>query len=483
MTTRYNIYYLSAKRCQKFLILILFINLSNYLQGQEFHYWNNQVGAQSSILGGAVTASGNDNTAVYYNPGTLGFKESTSLSFSSDTYYLSWINIENGSGQNRDLRSSEFNIYPQIISFNQKIPNLPISVTLAVINRKSSLIKTNDRNEMKIDILNDHPGDELYIGSIDYYSRLRENWIGLGYGRKLGRYFGIGISSFVSIWSIEYRYSQNADVYSQSSGTNFTNLAASSSIIEYLDLRNVGLMFLAGFSYQREKYKLGVNITLPRLNVGILSNSSLRRSVSHYIPEVDTNSIKISNWNENLVSVYKTPFSIDIGLESDLSPSTILYLKASWFSKVNTYAMIRKESDETEHDFNNIYMANEQVVNFALAIKSRINENIHLLSSIRTDFNYFNREILPITNSNYFYGITYWDIYHVTGGVLWDFEKFNLNAGAGYSFGRDGSMPQVINLTDPTVENQLFGIPQNSSTAKYNQISVYLGFTYYFKQK
>lgn len=49
---------------------------------------------------------------------------------SSDTYYFSWLNIENGAGQNRDLISSEFSLYPQIISFNQKIPMLPISITL-----------------------------------------------------------------------------------------------------------------------------------------------------------------------------------------------------------------------------------------------------------------------------------------------------------------------------------------------------------------
>ncbi len=472
-----------------FFISAIFFSV-NLIFSQEFNYWANQVGAQSSMLGGAVTAGGNDNSAIYYNPGALGFNNNTSLSLSSDSYYVSWLNIENGAGDNMDLVSNEVNVFPQIISFNQKVPKLPITLTLAGINHDNSFTNMSYRNEMEADVLKKLPGKELYIGTIQYYSRIRENWVGFGYGRKFNQYLSFGFSTFITVRAMEYRYSKTADVYRFISDSNDISLAANTAFSDYVDYRNIGMIFMVGASYQREKIKFGINVTLPRINLRFIGRSNLRREFEHYVPSVDSVVSKFSIWQQSVKSTFKSPLSIDFGVSANVSLNTTLYAKVSWFAKVGSYPMLDPDNSESlisyninklDPEFNSIYLANRSLINAAIAFKTRVSEEVQLLGSLRTDFNYFDRSAFDL-NDDFIYGITYWDIYHIAGGLVWTKEKFELSLGTSYSFGRDNSLPQVVNLSDPTSENNLFGVPKYNSTARFNQVSLFLGFTYFFNR-
>ncbi len=101
------------------------------------------VGARSTMLAGAITANISDNSAIFYNPGGLANITNSSLSVSSNGYYYSALNIKNGAGTDFDLRSNTLSSQPQIVSFVQKVPKLPISLTLASLNRHSTYINTN----------------------------------------------------------------------------------------------------------------------------------------------------------------------------------------------------------------------------------------------------------------------------------------------------------------------------------------------------
>ena len=83
---------------------------------QESHYWAQQQGSISTLMGGASVASVRDNSSIFYNPGGIVFNESSSLSISASTYFLNSLVLKDGAGTNLDLNSSALDIIPSIIA-------------------------------------------------------------------------------------------------------------------------------------------------------------------------------------------------------------------------------------------------------------------------------------------------------------------------------------------------------------------------------
>jgi len=456
--------------------------------GQEFNYWCATPGSRSAMLSGAVTAGVRDNSAIYYNPAGLANVTNSSLSITSDGYYWGHLNVENGAGQGLDLKSTSLENMPQLISFIQKVPELPISVTIAVLNRHHSHIRTSYRHKMNYDVLPEVEGDEIYIGSYNYSSQIREDWAGFGYGKKVNEKLGLGFSTFFASRTQSLLMQRSADVYIASEDSSSLNIISNTSFSEELQYRNIGLLLILGATWEFEQFKLGLTVTTPRMNVKFLTNSELRRSAYTNIITVDTLARKTSVWQEKVKSVYKSPVIIDIGLEYLLNPNTILYGKVSYFSSIDKYRIILNEESSDIIDnlilpdiggFNNMVMANKDVFNLAFSVQQHFSEKLEAIIGFRTDINYLDQSTIDVDKA-FFPGITYWNLYHVTGGTLWKFEKFDLSLGGSYTFGMDKGTRQFVNFSEPTDQNLLFGKRDNSANAAYHQITIFFGFTYFF---
>jgi len=467
------------------LFVFLFFALIGSM-AQEFNYWNQQVGARSSMLSGAVTAGVNDNSAIYYNPSALGHIKNSNLSISSDGYYYHWLNIENGAGENMDLKSQGFNIVPQIVSFIQKVPGIPVSTTIAFMNRDYSSSKTAFRNEGFNDVIPENPGKEYYIGEYSYNQIMREDWLGFGYGKAYKKGISFGASAMFSFRNQIYNRYQYAQVYKYNNDTTNLILNGHSQFNEDIDIKNLGLIFLAGVSWKLDKVKLALNITFPRMNLRFFGRSDIRRSLLVKLPSQDT-AYTYSIWHQKVKSTFNAPLIIDFGIEYKVTELTTLFGKISYFNRVKKYNVISLEEENQSNftsstpeleKFENMVMANRALFNFALAMETTLNDHLKLLFGTRTDFNYFDdstidKEIDPYS------GITYWDLYHLSGGVLWHFGKVDLSLGSSFSFGRSSKERQQVNLSHPTEDYLLFGERDYSAKAKYNQLSVFFGFTYY----
>ena len=46
-----------------------------HVNAQDDHYWSQQYGAESTLMGGAMVGGAGDNSAVYYNPGSAGINQ------------------------------------------------------------------------------------------------------------------------------------------------------------------------------------------------------------------------------------------------------------------------------------------------------------------------------------------------------------------------------------------------------------------------
>ena len=64
------------------LLLLLLISHCTLSAQTDAHYWTNQYGAKGLLLNGAVIASTEDETAIFYNPGAMGSGEEFGLSLS-----------------------------------------------------------------------------------------------------------------------------------------------------------------------------------------------------------------------------------------------------------------------------------------------------------------------------------------------------------------------------------------------------------------
>ena len=467
------------------LILFLFTCLVG-VQAQENHYWHQQIGAIPNMIGGASTANARDNSAIFYNPGGLAFVENSSLSLVGDAFTISSLSIANGAGEGKDLKSLVGNTTPQIVSGilrNKKNPDL--SITYAIINSDNSLTNSKASHEMYYNILPNRPGDEIYIANYDYYNRTREDWLGIGLGHKLGEHFGIGFSYFLTLRSQDFSRSYSANVLEYLANPDLTNSLASSSFREAFEYRNLGMLWKFGLNFDKDNLKLGLNVTTPKLNIDILSGS-LRRDFITRIPPLTTVSPIQSTDQKKVPTVHKLPLQLDLGIEYEFGLTSVSG-RIGYSHKIAPYSLLKPEPPQNEiqgilepedEKFKNMQDASKSILNFGIGFIHILKEGWAVLGGYRTDFNYFNENDLS-RQENYVPSISYWDIHHLSGGFTRYGERYFISLGLSYGFGRSGGI-QEINLTAPTLENNLFGARDNSAFANFNQLNINLGFTYLF---
>lgn len=440
------------------------------------------------MIGGASTANARDNSAIYYNPGGLAFVENSSLSLVGDAFLVSSLNIKNGAGDGLDLKSLIAATTPQIFSGILKFKAKPdLSLTYAVISKNYSLINMNVSHDMYYDVLPDHPGDEIYTGIYDYYNKSREDWLGVGMGRKLGEHFGVGLSMFLALRSQELSRGYAATALDYQESTDVSTILASSSFREIFDFRHLGALFKLGMNYDREHLMLGLNITSPKLGIDVL-NGSLRRDQSVQIPTETTQQPLQSTYQEKVPTVSKYPWQIDLGAHYDFYKNA-MSARLGYSRKIEPYSMLKTKAPEndiqrilesSDPKFSNMQDASKDLLNFGLGYVRFITEGWALLCGYRSDFNYFDEKKLS-RQEDYIPSISYWDLHHVSGGFTRYGERYFISLGISYGFGRSPGV-QEINLTKPSIENNLFGERDQSAYASYNQLNLNLGFTYLFER-
>ncbi len=471
---------MSYLRCFALVLTFLFsITIPGI--GQESNYQNYEVGSKATMLGGAVVAGIDDISATFYNPGYLSFIGNSSVSLETSTLFTGGLRIKNGAGQNINISSNFFDVIPSLIGGIVKSKKSPDwTFAYAAITVNSSLIEFNVRHSMIADIILDQPGEELYDGIYDYSNKIRENWIGASASKKISDNFGLGVSLYGVSYYQDFRRNQMATVSVDNNGQlESVNL---SSLQQEMRFRSLGLLAKLGASYKLGKHSLGLTITTPQINIDLFSKGLISEVSTTYGPSFGGVSSTDIFYGDQLTTFRRTPLKFSFGYQYRVGQSHV-NLSMNYNAFVKTYAMVTTNPASLDGAFSSVsslsaYDMARNILNVAFGMRRDIREGLSFMLGAKTDFNFVTSEFL---NSERFVPkMSYWNLYHLTGGIIWYTQKAHLTLGGDYAFGISNGDLQQVNLSDPVAENNYFGRRTTDTRTFHNQIYVVLGFSYNF---
>jgi len=460
--------------------------------GQDHHYWGNQFGSRAALMSGAVVGGVRDTSAGFYNPGALGFTGTNTFSVSANAYSIERVSIDNGAGTNMSLNSSEMNIAPLLIAGTLSFDSLPQDVfSYSLLTKTLSSIKASARRERNTDIIpamgDTFVGNEDYVGQYLLDSHVKEMWGGLSWARKLDDHFSVGVTGFLAMRT------QNQNQSSTAFAVNGFHTARSAELLN-IDFWNIRSLLKFGLAADFDALKLGLTLTTPSINVkgkGTIAGESSSNNVA--IEEGTNLDLAGTDRQEDLEVTYKSPLSVAAGFEYNFNQGkTTIAGTVEWFAQQDIYDVIVPNHHIFLHGFgkNTLYSdetlktvdAATSVTNFALALEHAFNEKMKGYISMRTDYANRNAEV---DKNGISLGISDWDIYHVTLGTTYKRKRSELAIGLTYSFGNQDNFTQLDNLSgrliDPDNDILLSGEPRKT-TANYTNLSLIIGYTYFFDE-
>jgi len=464
-------------------LFVIFILAGSLCKAQDNHYWSQQYGAESTLMGGAMVGAADDNSAIYYNPGALAFISNPSLSVDANVYRIDKILITNGAGEGTNLNSAQISIYPEIISgMLNLLKASKVKFSYTILTRNHNNILMNARYTGKSDDLNNSPGTASFVGAYDYVNQLEELWFGIGAGYKLTEKLGLGATIFASYRGQSYQLNENIKAIDTTGLSYVFNTLVDNESIKY---SNVGLLVKAGLSYVSGKMKYGLTVTSP--SVGVYGTGDIQRDNSDIIisenPDDMAGNFLITDNKTNVRTSYKHPLSIAAGIDYR-SAKARLAISAEYFFEINSYQLMKPASDPFIYPLSypdsaniipgylHIENAAAPVFNIAIGFSHVLYKNFSLLLGASTDFSSYQSTNEEGAMLN---GFGNWDIYHFSSGLSYYKQKHNVSFGLSYALTPSKQIPQyaIINSINGTFGN---------AEMHAHSLSFVLGYTYFFSR-
>lgn len=457
---------------------------------QDQHYWTQQFGTRSHLMGGAVVGGCDDSSAGYYNPARLGWIENDSLSVGATLYQMDRFLIRDGAGDNRDIDAFNYRVVPTLASGVHIFDFAPRHVfSHLVLARHYWNNSASAREESREDIIVRNPGEEDYTGQITIDTSVQEYWLGIAWGWRVTDWLSVGATAFGAIRIEKLLANVNARAvwFNPSLGVFETASVGNDVYVNYFDIRAV---LKLGLAFEHEGFKAGVTATAAGMH--IFGQGTASRDLE--IINIDTNSngvgdsLILNDRQDERPTEYRSPWSFALGLEYAVAPTgTRIAFSCEYYLSVGTYTLLKPKSAPFfqgvggnfpgNNDFLRVRDTREGVFNVAAAVSQHFG-NWWLGDwtgywSFYTDF----CADVPKTGDSIQIGMTQWDLYHGITGIALKTEKHELAIGAHFMIGSDNIVGN-IDLTSPTEAGLLFG-PGKNTRGVYWSVGLVVGYTYF----
>jgi hypothetical protein len=405
-------------------VLLLMIGVS--MQAQDSHYWTNQFGTESWLLGGSVVGHSSDLSSTYYNPGALPIHADT-ISFQT-AISLNWSRTSvGGSDQSFEMVSTMSTPLPAFVGVN-----VPVSLLGSKALQISYLQRTNVRLEMS-GIAYTDPADSIdgvAVGSI--YRQLYDSWFGITWSKLYGKKHGLGVTTFASAVTSEYN--------SQFTGGSLSSaIATMASVSRYVSYDNFRLLAKLGYYYDGRPFTFGVTLTTPSVKL-FNTYGEVRIAL---LEQSDTSSpVLAGDKQRGLEATYRTPLSIAAGSAWYAGP-TSWFLTLEWFAPLDAYQPVESApfiaQEPTVIGDHSFVVKRNGVLNVVVGMRHTFNKELALYASIMRD------GTSQSTSDNAADAIVNYDLYHGTVGFQYVGKSLSLTLGGiiGGGWARDVSPPEL----------------------------------------
>jgi len=364
---------------QYVILFLIFVFLKSY--SQQGNYKFNNFGNRSILLSGNVTGSVEDLGLTYYNPSRLTEVESTGFEFNAKAYQLTSFELKNLVGDESNLNSSNFNGVPSMAGAVFNLFGTRFAYSVISKSRfetdvgYSSSIPQNEIQEFFPDL------DEYEI-SLGLGSNTRDDWTGLTWAKKINQKLSLGVSLFGSIY--KYRTAHNID---QTITSTDDTVAFYQEITEFQQ-DSYGLIIKIGGNYHFSKFDLGINISVPYLEL----YSEGRFRYNKVISGVGSDYDEFFHYDlKDLNSKRKEPLSISLGAGVPVGKSKI-HLNIDYVSGLSIYNRLDvPDIDTGKEEITSVFLyeSRREVINFGVGAEVYINEKIRSFFSFSSDYNSF----------------------------------------------------------------------------------------------
>ncbi|MDF1696415.1 MAG: hypothetical protein P1U56_11305 [Saprospiraceae bacterium] len=433
------------------------------------HYWSHQYGSKGLLLNGSVIASVNDETAIFYNPGAMGFTEDFGLSVSLITPTYSLLRTTDFLGDGTSFSDQGLGLAPGLVAAMLKpFGTDRVTMGITTFTRFKSEVSVEDR--VVNEVLNS--SNQLFLGDVDFNRRLSETWLGLGLSVRILDNLAFGFTQFLTWRGEKVALNFRKEILNKFDPSFL--IAGWRSNFEYGYSANGGSLTKFGLCWQPWGIKLGATLTTSTYGLILRGADYAFEDQKVFI---DNSSTATSNDRSVDLNDYKTPWSAGFGIEIPVGGSK-LSISTEYFSKVEKYFLIDDTDDPLDGLSSQsvpttirIGQANERVLNVGIGIERSWKERYTWFYGFRTDFS--PRSLFELREGVTFLASTP-SIYHISTGGAYAYRKSQFSVGIDYGFGYKKGGEQLTDISEVTTDNIFQFSGEDDVKTFVHQISLYI---------